>query len=224
MLHQHTDGVKCRIFLTTLADSTQRWFNKLPSGSVRSFEDLSSTFLHHFATCKRYHKTPMNLFSMKQRSLESLREYIQRFNRVALKVPSVSSELLVSALSQGLVDGQFFSSLVKKPPINYDNLLRRAEKYINLEEAQRARKEDKTIRSTLNRHGKAPQHPPVGNSGESIGMSSGDLTTRQYRCWKRSPGTLRGQSEGLSQGQIKDGNQTSRLVSAPSTTRYMVIH
>lgn len=67
-------------------------------------------------------------------------EYIQRFNHDALEVPSGTSEILVSTFSQGLAEGDIFQLLVKKSPANYDDLLRRAEKYINVEEAQKARK------------------------------------------------------------------------------------
>lgn len=42
--------------------------------------------------------------------------------------------------NQGLIEGDLFWSLAKKPPASYDDLLERAEKYINVEEAQRVRK------------------------------------------------------------------------------------
>ncbi|XP_073046094.1 uncharacterized protein [Primulina eburnea] len=47
---------------------------------------------------------------------------------------------MISAFTQGLRGGEFFKSLVKKPPLSYDDLLARAEKYVNLEDAQRYRR------------------------------------------------------------------------------------
>ncbi|XP_075518812.1 uncharacterized protein LOC142552836 [Primulina tabacum] len=53
---------------------------------------------------------------------------------------------MISAFTHGLRGEEFFKSLVKKPPSSYDELLARAEKYVNLEDAQRYRRMD-------NRHG-----------------------------------------------------------------------
>lgn len=49
---------------------------------------------------------------------------------------------------------------MKKSLTNFDDLLRRAKKYINLEEAQRARKGDGEARSASNQQEKA-SHPPI---------------------------------------------------------------
>ncbi|XP_042441425.1 uncharacterized protein LOC122026771 [Zingiber officinale] len=115
-LHQYTDGVKCRVFLTTLSGPAQRWFTRLPIGSIRSFKDFRAAFLHHFASSCRHQKTSVNLFSLKQGPQETLRTYIQRFNQVAMDIPAVSLEVLVNAFTQGLVEGEFFRSLIRRPP------------------------------------------------------------------------------------------------------------
>lgn len=60
-------------------------------------------------------------------------KYIQRFNSAAL-------EVLASELAQGLLDGDIFKSLAKKAAINFDNLVARAEKYVNMEEAQQMKR------------------------------------------------------------------------------------
>ncbi|KAG8369315.1 hypothetical protein BUALT_Bualt15G0138500 [Buddleja alternifolia] len=104
LLHQYTDGVKCRVFLTALTRAAQ--------------------------LCKKYQKTLLSLFNMHQGTIETLREYIRRFNAVGLEIPSGSAEMLANAFAQGLNDGEFFGSLAKKPANNFDNLQAREEKYI----------------------------------------------------------------------------------------------
>ncbi|XP_073309934.1 uncharacterized protein [Primulina huaijiensis] len=72
-----------------------------------------------------------------QQETETLREFIRRFNDVALDIPAASRDIMISAFTQGLRGGEFFKSLVKKPPSSYDDLLSRTEKNVNLEDAQR---------------------------------------------------------------------------------------
>ncbi|XP_073154100.1 uncharacterized protein [Henckelia pumila] len=115
LLHRYSDAIKCRVFLTTL-----------------------------YASSKKYLKTSISLFNMKQSEVESLREYVQRFNTAALEVPAATADTLVNSFTQGLRGGEFFRSLLKKPPLTYDELLSRAEKYVNLEDAQRQRRQEGT--------------------------------------------------------------------------------
>ncbi|XP_073033901.1 uncharacterized protein [Primulina eburnea] len=140
LLHQYSDGVRCRIFLGTLVRSAQQWFNTLQPNSIRSFEDFSAAFLHRFASNKRHQKNYWSMFVMKQQENETLREFVKRFNSAALEIPADTPNIMISAFTQGLRGGEFFKSLVKKPPSSYDDLLSRAEKYINLEDAQRYRR------------------------------------------------------------------------------------
>ncbi|XP_075486452.1 uncharacterized protein LOC142526065 [Primulina tabacum] len=140
LLHQYSDGVKCKVFLGTLVRSAQQWFNTLQPNSLRSFEDFFAAFLHRFASSKRHQRNYLSLFVMKQQETETLREFIRRFNDAALDIPDASPDIMISAFTQRLRGGEFFKSLVKKPPSSYDDMLSRAEKYINLEDAQRQKR------------------------------------------------------------------------------------
>lgn len=108
LLHQHLDGVKCRVFLNTLVGLAQHWFNQLSPNSIQSFNNFSTLFLQHFASNKRYRKMVPSLFTIKQRACETLRNYIRRLNKATLEVSSSTPEILVSAFSQGMYEGEFF--------------------------------------------------------------------------------------------------------------------
>ncbi|XP_042425919.1 uncharacterized protein LOC122013758 [Zingiber officinale] len=160
LLHQYSDAVKCRVFLNTLSGSAQKWFNGLPHGSITFFQNFKTVFLRHFASSKKYQKTYHCLFALKQGSAEPLRSYIKRFNQVAQDVPSATSEILMSAFSHGFAEGEFFRDLIPDPVKNFDSVLERATSYINVEEAQAARrKADRTLAAANKSERRAPQQP-----------------------------------------------------------------
>ncbi|XP_073152467.1 uncharacterized protein [Henckelia pumila] len=118
-----------------------RWFENLKEGSIMTFKEFREVFLQHFSSSKRYKKTTLSFFEIKQLNEESLRAYFKKFNRVALEVPACAPETKITAFTQGLKEGEFFRSLVKRAPRYFEDLLARAEKYINMEEAQRQKRE-----------------------------------------------------------------------------------
>ncbi|KAL0439180.1 UNVERIFIED_CONTAM: hypothetical protein Slati_2401000 [Sesamum latifolium] len=85
----------------------------------------------------------LSLFVVQQKDNEPLKEYLQRFNAAALEVPSATQDVKASAFSQGFLDGDFFKSLAKKPVSKFDAFLARAAKYINMKDAQAAKKESR---------------------------------------------------------------------------------
>ncbi|KAL0455810.1 UNVERIFIED_CONTAM: hypothetical protein Slati_0920200 [Sesamum latifolium] len=106
-----------------------------------SFREFRSLFLHQFASSRKHRKTELSLFSLRQKEGESLKDYLLRFNTATLEVPSVTQEVKASAFAQGLMDGDFFKSLAKKPATKFDVLLAQAAKYINMEDAQASKRE-----------------------------------------------------------------------------------
>ncbi|KAL8523270.1 hypothetical protein ACS0TY_013301 [Phlomoides rotata] len=77
---------------------------------------------------------------MRQGETESLRAFLKRLNHVLLEVPTTTLEVIINALTNGLRDGDLFSSLAKKHVATLNDLLRRAEKCITLEEVRKAKK------------------------------------------------------------------------------------
>ncbi|XP_063948020.1 uncharacterized protein LOC135152114 [Daucus carota subsp. sativus] len=76
----------------------------------------------------------MNLHQGKN---ESLREYMNRFTKEALKVPDLDQKVAMIALQQGTTDDNFRRSLAKRAPDNMNDLQERAGKYIKAEESLR---------------------------------------------------------------------------------------
>ncbi|KAL0448981.1 UNVERIFIED_CONTAM: hypothetical protein Slati_1454500 [Sesamum latifolium] len=88
---------------------------------------------------------------------ESLRDYVQRFLEVVLEVSHLNHELLASILQQGLRRGRFRESIAGKPPTTLDELLKRAAKYIRIEEALKPKVDTGNKRKTREGERKDPR-------------------------------------------------------------------
>ncbi|KAL0431920.1 UNVERIFIED_CONTAM: hypothetical protein Sradi_0818000 [Sesamum radiatum] len=84
---------------------------------------------------KRVPKTTAFLFTIRQKEIEPLRDYMQRFVEAVHEVPHVNHELLVSIIQQNLSPGRFKESIAGKPPSTMEDLLMRSQKYSRIEES-----------------------------------------------------------------------------------------
>lgn len=132
--------VKCRVFATTLIKSAQTWFSQLGDGIILGFDQLTVMFLHQFASSRKQMRSTQTLFEVKQKDNEPLSDFVKRFTTATLESPEGSDDLIVSAIIQGLEERELHTSLIKRGPINFDDLLQLATKYINLQEAVKLKK------------------------------------------------------------------------------------
>ena len=73
--------------------------------------------------------------SIKQREDKILRSYRAHFNKEALSIDEVDDKILVAAFTNGLRKGKFLFSLYKNDPKTMSDVLYRATKYMNAEDA-----------------------------------------------------------------------------------------
>lgn len=62
-----------------------------------------------------------------------MRSHLRRFLAATFDVQEASNDILVTSFSQELREGEFYTSLAKKAPHDFGDLLQRATKYIDLE-------------------------------------------------------------------------------------------
>ncbi|CAA0812401.1 Unknown protein, partial [Striga hermonthica] len=180
VLHRYNDPVQCRAFLTTLRGPAQDWFHQLPPGAVRDFDGFSSSFLNQFASVKAQEKSYLTPIGMQQKEGESLRDYVARYTRACVDVPSATEEIKSGGLTKGLLPGLGRNFLAKRPGRTFDEVLGRCAKCMNVEEAEadflqatkaktlpdpREEKKDKKPSSVLERKGS----PRVEKEGRSRG-------------------------------------------------------
>ena len=129
------DEIMCRAFPTTLKGAMRIWFSRLTPSSIGTFKELSAQFTSHFTGGHMYKKSNTCLMNIKQWEDETLRSYITRFNKEALSIDEADDKILMSAFTNGLRKGKFLFSLYKNDPKTMSDVLYRATKYMNAEDA-----------------------------------------------------------------------------------------
>ena len=140
-LQRGLDEIMCRAFPTTLKGPVRIWLSRLTPNSINTFKELNAQFTSHFIGGHRYKRSTACLMSIKQREDEMLRSYITCFNKEALSIDEANDKILVVAFTNGLWKGKFLFSLYKNDPKTMSEVLYRATKYMNAEDALLAREE-----------------------------------------------------------------------------------
>ena len=135
------DEIMCRAFPTMLKGLARIWFSRLTPNSISSFKELSAQFALHFIGGHRYKKFTACLMNIKQREDETLKSYITHFNKEALSIDEANDKILIVAFTNGLQKRKFLFSLYKNDPNTMSDVLYRATKYMNAEDALLAQEE-----------------------------------------------------------------------------------
>ena len=80
LLQGYSDEVMCKAFSATLKGPARSWFRKLSLGTIDSFGDLRRLFIANFLSYRVRQKNASHLFIVHQKEIESLKDYIERFN------------------------------------------------------------------------------------------------------------------------------------------------
>ncbi|XP_065628562.1 uncharacterized protein LOC136067137 [Quercus suber] len=162
-LQQPPDEILCRSFPTTLRGAAREWFTKLSTSSIDTFEQLSNAFLRHFIGGQRPKRTADHLLTIRQGEKETLRSYVKRFTRETLEVDEANDMVQLTTFKARLRSRDLVSSLTKNPPKTMAEMLLKAQKYMNDEDALAAIKDgdrprDKG-RKEVNRRGQKRDRP-----------------------------------------------------------------
>ncbi|GAU39254.1 hypothetical protein TSUD_71930 [Trifolium subterraneum] len=124
-----------KIFPTTLVEGAMAWYRSLPQGSITSWKDLCKQFTSHFTASRKHPKTEANLEAVRQGPNETLRSYIERFNKEAVQV-DVTDDMKKYLMRKNLRDGTKFKEMVAiEKPATWDEILYKVQAYMQFEEA-----------------------------------------------------------------------------------------
>ena len=81
----------------------------------------------------------MYLLTVKQQERETLREYVKRFNKIVLEIDKANDLVIMTTSQAELNNTNLVFSLGKTPPTSMTDLLFKAQKYMNGEDALTAK-------------------------------------------------------------------------------------
>ncbi|XP_020225115.1 uncharacterized protein LOC109806998 [Cajanus cajan] len=158
------DAALCRIFPTSLKGRALSWFTRLPPNSIDSFNTLSAQFTIQFATSRPHSLTSLSLVDLRKDKKESLRTFMDRFNKAALEIRDLNPAVALHHLTTALKPRPFVNSICKKPPSDMNDLRRRADKYMQMEELAEYRNQARA--EPVNKTEKQTEQPFRGRGKE----------------------------------------------------------
>ncbi|XP_020206963.1 uncharacterized protein LOC109791999 [Cajanus cajan] len=158
------DAALCRIFPTSLKGRALSWFPRLPPNSIDSFNTLSSQFTIQFAKSRPHNLTSLSLISLRQDKKESLRTFMDRFNKVALEIRDLNPAVALHHLTTALKPRPFVNSICKKAPSDMNDQRRHADKYMQMEEFAEFRNQAQA--ETMTKNEKIVEQPFKGRNKE----------------------------------------------------------
>nr|XP_023910753.1 uncharacterized protein LOC112022396 [Quercus suber] len=140
-LQQLPDEILYRSFPTTFKGARRELFIKLPKSSINSLEQLSNAFLLHFVEGQRPKRPANHLLTIRQEEKETLRLYVKCFTWETLEVNEADDKVQLTTFKVGLKFKEFVVSLAKNPHKTMVEMLLKAQKYMNAEDALAAIKD-----------------------------------------------------------------------------------
>ncbi|XP_070040734.1 uncharacterized protein [Nicotiana tomentosiformis] len=136
------ESVLLKKFGETLSKEAMIWYHNLHPNSIDSFAMLSNAFVKAHAISIKVETRKSDLFKVKQRDNEMLKEFVSRFQMERMDMPPVIDDWVVQAFTQGLntrsslASQQLKQNLVEYPVVTWANVYNRYQSKIRVEDDQ----------------------------------------------------------------------------------------
>ncbi|CAB4272521.1 unnamed protein product [Prunus armeniaca] len=155
VLEGDDEALLCKLFPSSLSGSALIWFRQLKPRSIGGFTQLCEMFISQYICNQKRRKDVTILFSTKQSTGESLKDYLRRFTEEMSTLEECDSHNASLAFREGVIPGiKMHRSLVKTPPMDMREVMARADGVIRLEEEELT--QSKRATSTI----AVPKPPP----------------------------------------------------------------
>ncbi|XP_017423461.2 uncharacterized protein LOC108332655 [Vigna angularis] len=120
------DAIWCRAFSLSLEGEALEWFNSLPPNSIENFAGLQRLFNQQFASSSTQDLTVFELVTLKQGNEETLRTFMDHYQKIVQRVKGLSPELSLHYILLALRPGPFKDNVCWWAPKTMEELQERA--------------------------------------------------------------------------------------------------
>jgi len=124
MISGGTDAMHCKLFMGTFSGTTLDWFISLPDGHITSFDQFSMLFRKQFIVNQAPPPVSFDLFDVKQYQGEPLKDFLNRFGALVVKLHTKDEAMMVHTFRRGLLSGPFSDSLIRCRPKTFCEIRR----------------------------------------------------------------------------------------------------
>ncbi|XP_060182307.1 uncharacterized protein LOC132611971 [Lycium barbarum] len=140
LVDDERESVLLKKFGETLSKGAMIWYHNLPEHSIDSFGMLVDAFVKAHTEAIKVETRKSDLFNVKQRDDETLREFVARFQIERMDLPPVTDDWVVQAFTQGLNSRSSITymelkqNLIEYPAIAWANVHNRYQSKITVED------------------------------------------------------------------------------------------
>ncbi|XP_070057391.1 uncharacterized protein [Nicotiana tomentosiformis] len=134
------ESVLLKKFGESLSKRAMIWYHNLPPNSIDSFAMLANPFVKPYAGALNVENRKSDLFKVKQKDNEMLREFVSRFQMERMDLPPVTDDWAVQAFTQGLNEQSSMASqqskqnLIEYPTVTWADIHNQYQSKITVED------------------------------------------------------------------------------------------
>ena len=102
-----------KLFMSTFSGTALDWFVSLPNGHITSFDQFSTLFREQFIVNQAPPPIYYDLFYVKQYQGELLKDFLNRFGALVVKLHTEDENMTVHAFKRGVLLGFFSDSRIR---------------------------------------------------------------------------------------------------------------
>ncbi|GMN28424.1 hypothetical protein TIFTF001_046235 [Ficus carica] len=136
-------------FCLTLIGAARQWYRRVDPRSISSFQKLADSFSAAFMGSKARMLGASHLFSINQGDSETLKAYLQRFDKAVVQAESCTDETLIQAFREGIQDPRLVWTLAYDRPPTFGQLRGIAWRHAEADEYVRRRGLEAQVQTRL---------------------------------------------------------------------------
>jgi len=134
MISGGIDTMHYKLFMGTFSGTTLDWFISLLDGHITSFDQFSTLFREQFIINQAPPPISFDLFDVKQCQEEPLKDFLNQFEALVVKLHTKDEAMVVHAFRRGILSRPFSDSLIRCRPKTFKEICHPALTHINVEE------------------------------------------------------------------------------------------